>query len=109
MDKTTIWRVPLNGLMNQQIQLPPDSRVISAQVREGSEEPDQIDLWAEVRPTVPKKVMFYNIVLVCTGENVPDLEIFRYISTLQLKGGRDIYHVYAQAVQPGELRLRHWR
>lgn len=87
-----IWRVRLDlTLRSQLVQLPPDSRIISVQ-RRLDEDTDQLDLWAEVHPRVPKQIMFYTVVMVATGERVP--VAMRYVSTVQIVGGRDVLHAY---------------
>lgn len=98
----TIWRLRLQHAVVQQVQLPSGSRVLDVQRREGDVDPNALDLWAEVTPTEPKHVMLYAVRLVGTGDRAP--EHLTYVSTVQLDGGRLVFHVYVQTIQPGEVR-----
>lgn len=93
----TIHRVRLTVQRSQLVQLPPDARVLSVQLRQ-NEPGDQLDLWAEVTPREPKRIMFYTVVLVATGDPVP--VGMRYISSVQLRDGQYVLHAYAKESQP---------
>lgn len=103
MAERTIWRIRLKLVERQDVQLPPGSRILTVQRRTGDPDPNALDLWAEVTPTEPKRVMIYRVLLVGTGNRAPGCDL-AYVSTVQLDGGQLVFHVYATAVQPGEVR-----
>ncbi len=94
--RRTIWRVRLRLTAHQFVQLPAGSRVLAVQRREGDPDPNALHLWAEVTPTEPRHVMLYSVRLVGTGDHPP--EHLEYVSTVQLDGGRLVFHVYVQTV-----------
>lgn len=47
--------------------------------------------------------MLYSVVLAGTGDRAPNRGDLAYVSSVQLDGGRLVFHVYATAVQPGEV------
>lgn len=101
----TIWRLRLARVPSQLVRLPPGARVLDVQRREGTD--DELDLWAEVTPTEPRRVMLYTVRLVGTGDRAPAPDgDLGFVSTVQLRGGELVFHVYATDVQPGEVRRR---
>jgi len=98
---TKIWKYELKKEMYQEIELPENSKILTAQIQ--YETPC---IWIEVDP-LAKKTVSRKFVFVATGEEV--LPQSKYIATLQFNGGKVIQHLYelVDIMQVREIKIQH--
>lgn len=80
----TIWKFTLNSNMDQPVQMPGNSKILTAQMQDG-----KICLWATVTPGVPigqRLIKIYG-----TGWDM-DTTIHPYIATVQ--DGALVWHIF---------------
>lgn len=93
MSARVIWRIRLRLQQRQEIALPPSSRILTVQRRDGVAG-DQLDLWADVPRDEPDRVL-YVVELVGTGDAPPPAaSALTYLTTVQLASGQLVFHVF---------------
>jgi hypothetical protein len=86
-DKRTIWKYPLELKDEQILQLPSRSKILTVQIQNG-----KLQLWALVNPELPKKQKY--IYIYGTGHKISNANQLEYISTIQIKDGSLIFHIF---------------
>lgn len=85
----TIWKFVLRVVDFQVVSVPPLSQILTVQTQG-----DDICLWVLVDPNSEKRVD-YPVWVHGTGHPVDDaVTRGRYVSTVQLQGGRLVFHVF---------------
>ncbi len=84
---TTVFKYELEVTDRQEIPLPPRATILSAQVQQG-----KVCLWAEVDYdelylAEPRHIRIH-------GTGHPVTESLRFIDTVQLSGGKLVFHVF---------------
>ena len=83
----TIWKFELRVDDLQTVNMPPDSKVLTAQVQR-----EKVCIWALVDPNDAQRIDYP--VWVCgTGHPVTDAAQGRYVASVQLAGGL-VFHVF---------------
>lgn len=83
----TIWKYSLNPADYTDITMPLGARVLTAQVQDGV-----ICIWAEVDPNASPETT-HRFTLCATGQQIATYP-GDYVGTVQLSGGRFVFHVY---------------
>lgn len=91
---STIHRYRLDLAAEQIVSLPLRAQILTVQRRDGTD--DALDLWAAVNPNQAERENV-PIRLVGTGSSEA---LGRYLSTVQLDGGRLVLHVFVQGWRP---------
>jgi len=84
----TIWKFTLRVADFQTVSMPPDSRVLTAQVQR-----EEISIWALVDPNNAQRID-YPIWVHGTGHPVTEAAQGRYVASVQLAGGALVFHVF---------------
>ena len=83
-----IYKYPLELTDTQFVELPLGAEILTAQMQG-----DQLCLWAMVN-TLPEAIKKNRrIEIIGTGNPVPTGDL-KYISTIQIEGGRLIFHIF---------------
>lgn len=72
----TIWKFPVNDLLDNQIGLPEGAEILDIQVQN-----DMPVMWALVNPEAPKKNLLFRV--FATGEKMLSPERWKYVGTFQ--------------------------
>lgn len=86
----TIWKYPLRVKDTQLVAMPKGARILSVGVQT-----DTICLWAMVDDREGETV-YRRILIVGTGNPVFEAEDGKFIGTVQLYGGRLVFHVFEE-------------
>jgi hypothetical protein len=86
MTKQTIWKYPLEITDIQTLMMPEGAEILSAQMQG-----DVLCLWALVNQDAPKQRR--EIEVLGTGNPAPEAKR-RYISTVQMRGGTLVWHIF---------------
>jgi hypothetical protein len=89
MIEQTIWKYPLRITDEVRISIPTGAQILSVQMQG-----DTACLWALVVPGQKEVERYFRI--FGTGHPIPDISpyTFEFISTIQVHGGRLIFHVF---------------
>ena len=88
--KETVYKYHLEIEDEQVVLLPTGSRILTVQ-----QQNNNIFLWALVNPTSPNKQAF-TIRIHGTGHAISDSDELEYINTVQLYGGKLVFHVFVK-------------
>ncbi len=83
----TIWKYTLEIIVDQVLELPYKSEILTVQMQHGSPQ-----LWAIVTPELPKEKR--HIRIHGTGHQMSSVDNLKYISTFQMENGSLIFHVF---------------
>jgi hypothetical protein len=83
----TIWKFPLQHTDTQNVAMPWDAQILTVGVVN-----EQICLWAMVEDHGSSETRVIRI--IGTGHPIDGAELLRYIGTVQLMGGKLIFHVF---------------
>ena len=84
----TIWKFELRVDDLQTVSMPPDSKVLTAQVQR-----EKVCIWALVDPNNAQRID-YPVWVHGTGHPVTDAAQGRYVTSVQLAGGALVFHVF---------------
>ncbi len=84
----TIWKFPLKIINTQIIEMPYGAEILTAQ-----EQYDELQLWALVDSEATLKIK-YRINIYGTGHPISYEDRLRYISTVQLRKGTLVLHIF---------------
>lgn len=88
--KETVYKYPLEIEDEQVVLLPTGARILTVQ-----QQNNNIFLWALVNPTSPN-VQAFTIRIHGTGHAISDSDELEYINTVQLYGGKLVFHVFVK-------------
>lgn len=82
-----VYKYPLRVTDEQEIEIPYNAECLSVQMQDG-----QVCLWALVNPDAVMSKL--RILIAGTGHPIDENEIFKYISTFQMHGGKLVFHAF---------------
>lgn len=85
----TIYKYPLRIADEQEVLLPAGARILTVQPQN-----DVINLWALVNPAATAEAV--NIRMYGTGHPIDNSEKMEYLNTVQLYGGRLVFHIFTE-------------
>ena len=88
--KETVYKYPLEIEDEQVVLLPTGARILTVQ-----QQNNNIFLWALVNPTSPNAQAF-TIRIHGTGHSISNSDELEYINTVQLYGGKLVFHVFVK-------------
>lgn len=88
--KETVYKYPLEIEDEQVVLLPTGARILTVQ-----QQNNNIFLWALVNPTSPNEQAI-TIRIHGTGHAISDSDELEYINTVQLYGGKLVFHVFVK-------------
>lgn len=88
--KKTVYKYPLEIEDEQVVLLPTGARILTVQ-----QQNNNIFLWALVNPTSTNAQAF-TIRIHGTGHAISDSDELEYINTVQLYGGKLLFHVFVK-------------
>lgn len=83
----SVWKYPIKITDEQQIEMPQGARILSSDMQG-----DQLCLWVLVDKGVPNAMR--TIRIHGTGHAIQDAGQLAFIDTVQMAGGRLIWHVF---------------
>ena len=90
-----VFKYPLRIEDEGTVVMPEGARLLHVAVQEGSEPgPSDLQLWAEVEPERPSQERTVRI--FGTGHAMPEDVPLHHVGTVQMAGGRLVWHVYEQ-------------
>jgi len=90
----TVHKFPIQIADDQELNLPKDARVLTIQAQR-----DKPCLWALVDPEEAEAERWQLVTLGTGHPAPPDLAMFGYFATYQLREGELVFHVYLRRVQ----------
>ena len=94
-----IWKYELEVTDEQSIEMPEGAVILSVQSQPAYVPPDisrrnqnLVHIWAEVEPHNPVELRHFCV--FGTGHRMPDGEDLKFIGTVQVYNGVQVYHVY---------------
>lgn len=85
--KKTIWKYPLEFTDTQNVMMPEGAEILTAQLQNGG----GLCVWALVNPGAPQQRR--EIEVLGTGNPAPEAKR-RYIATVQMQGGKLVWHIF---------------
>jgi hypothetical protein len=97
----TIYRYPVKLVDEQVISMPAGATILAVARREGSQtvapgplatSHEAVELWAAVDPAAPLEERRLRV--AGTGHPLPDRDGLRHLGTVQIAGGKLVFHVF---------------